>query len=319
MARPPSRIYQFRKLVRRNKLVFTSMFAVTLSLVAGLAVSSRLLIKERAARRRAVLAEQMAIAAQETAMEAERQQMLLRRRAEDRERITMAAYLIGQGRIEEAHAEVDQITTELTPSLETGSVLRTLAEWIALRGDWDVAVKYFKMLLDVDIRDSSFALTADLLMAGPILVEHEGPSNYEMFRQKTIALCQGLEDLAAERVLKISLLLPADEETMRSIEPFAQVTAEVIEESRQSGDAAAWSSISMALWSYRSGDFSLAMEWSAKGMTLGRYNEARNATAHIIRAMACFQMNQHEQARTELWQGGRIIEARLRTGPSTRE
>ena len=226
----------------------------------------------------------------------------------------MAAYLISQDRIEEAYAEVDQITTELTPSLETGSVLRTLAEWITLRGDWDAAVKYYKMLLDVDVRDNSFALTGDLLMAGPILVEYEGPSNYEMFRQKTIALCQGLEDLAAERVLKISLLLPADEETLLSIKPFAQVTAEAIEESRQSGDAAAWSSISMALWSYRSGDDSSAMDWGEKSMTLGRYNEVRNATAHMIRAMASFRMNQHEEARTELRYGRRIVDARLRQG-----
>jgi eukaryotic-like serine/threonine-protein kinase len=57
-ARPPSRIYRFRKLVRRNRTVFAAAAAVTVSLLIGLSLSTVLFFRERAARQRAVMAEQ---------------------------------------------------------------------------------------------------------------------------------------------------------------------------------------------------------------------------------------------------------------------
>ena len=60
MARPPGKLYRFRKLVRRNKLLFAASGAVASALVTGLAVSMWLLYKEKAARREAVAAETQA-------------------------------------------------------------------------------------------------------------------------------------------------------------------------------------------------------------------------------------------------------------------
>jgi serine/threonine protein kinase len=59
-ARPPSRAYQFRKLVSRNRTTFAATGAVMLVLIAGVAVSISLLVRENAAVRRALLAEQTA-------------------------------------------------------------------------------------------------------------------------------------------------------------------------------------------------------------------------------------------------------------------
>src|SRR5215468_982446 len=50
---PPSRIYQFQKLVRRNRVVFASIAAVSVALIAGLGTSTWLFFLERAARREA--------------------------------------------------------------------------------------------------------------------------------------------------------------------------------------------------------------------------------------------------------------------------
>jgi len=58
LARPPSNLYRFQKLVRRNKLAFAAASAVALALLLGLASSTWLLLKEGQARRRAVTAEQ---------------------------------------------------------------------------------------------------------------------------------------------------------------------------------------------------------------------------------------------------------------------
>jgi hypothetical protein len=51
VARPPSRLYRFQKLVRRNKGVFVAVGAVSAALIAGLGASSWLFVQEREARR----------------------------------------------------------------------------------------------------------------------------------------------------------------------------------------------------------------------------------------------------------------------------
>src|SRR5207245_1480325 len=57
VARPPSQLYRFRKLVRRNKLAFTAAGAVVAALVIGMGLSTWLFLKERQTRRRAEMAE----------------------------------------------------------------------------------------------------------------------------------------------------------------------------------------------------------------------------------------------------------------------
>jgi eukaryotic-like serine/threonine-protein kinase len=61
-ASPPSNLYRFQKLVRRNKLAFTAGVAVAATLIFGLIVSSWSLIKEQQARQRAVAAENTQLA-----------------------------------------------------------------------------------------------------------------------------------------------------------------------------------------------------------------------------------------------------------------
>jgi hypothetical protein len=57
---PPSRLYRFQKMVRRNKLAFAAGSAVAASLVIGLTLSTVLFFREKAAREKAN--EQAAIA-----------------------------------------------------------------------------------------------------------------------------------------------------------------------------------------------------------------------------------------------------------------
>src|SRR5207249_2550316 len=57
VARPPSNLYRFQKLVRRNKLAFAAASAVIATLIIGLGLSTWLFLKEREARQRADAAE----------------------------------------------------------------------------------------------------------------------------------------------------------------------------------------------------------------------------------------------------------------------
>jgi serine/threonine protein kinase/Tfp pilus assembly protein PilF len=56
-ARPPSNLYRFQKLVRRNKLAFGAVTAVAAALIFGLGLSTWLFLKEREARQHADAAE----------------------------------------------------------------------------------------------------------------------------------------------------------------------------------------------------------------------------------------------------------------------
>src|SRR5581483_114517 len=87
VARPPSRMYRFQKLVSRNRVAFAAMGAVSAALIAGLTVSSWLFFRERAARQEAEHARQ------ETE-KARRAESALRTASEARANIARAAYLL---------------------------------------------------------------------------------------------------------------------------------------------------------------------------------------------------------------------------------
>ena len=57
VARPPSNLYRFQKLVRRNKLAVAATSAVTIALLLGLGISTLMFFKEKQAHQRAVAAE----------------------------------------------------------------------------------------------------------------------------------------------------------------------------------------------------------------------------------------------------------------------
>ena len=85
IARPPSRVYRFQKLVRRNKTVFAAAGAVSIALIAGLGTSSWLFVREREARQ-----EQARL--REEAEHARSNETQLRREAEARAKIAQAAF-----------------------------------------------------------------------------------------------------------------------------------------------------------------------------------------------------------------------------------
>jgi serine/threonine protein kinase/tetratricopeptide (TPR) repeat protein len=60
VASPPSRIYRLQKLVRRNKLAFGAVAGIAMALMLGLCVASWALVRERAARREAESARNLA-------------------------------------------------------------------------------------------------------------------------------------------------------------------------------------------------------------------------------------------------------------------
>ena len=142
LARPPSRVYRFRKLVRRNRMMFVAIGAVTLTLLAGLGISTWLLLKEREARRRAVSAERQQIRLRE---DADR----LRQAAEYRQKLTQANVALSRDEIEEADRWVAGVSAP-EPNLEYAALFRTLGDWHAVNERWKAASDRFIVLVQVN-------------------------------------------------------------------------------------------------------------------------------------------------------------------------
>jgi eukaryotic-like serine/threonine-protein kinase len=308
VARPPSRWYGLQKLVRRNRVVFAAGTAIALALAAGFGVSTWMFFRERHARE-----EQFRL--REVASHALDNEAKFRVQAENRERITQAAFLISRDQLEEADAVVAKVTT-IEPSLEAEAVLRRLGEWHALQSRWDRSAARFDQLLQADQQDNSEMITMDLLMAGPIQVERGDIKGYEHFRSAAIARFSSTTDARyAERTLKISLLLPADEKVIKSLKPFESIAAGSFERDPVNGETfplmAAWKCISLALMAYRQNYLPTAQEWCRQSLAYQENTPARIATAHIISAMASHQLGENDQAGSELEAGRKLVEAQF--------
>lgn len=287
IARPPSRLYRFQKLVRRNRIVFAAGGAVALALVIGMGASTWLFLREREARQRAEVAEQ--------------QQARLRHEAEVREKVTQAALLIS----EERFGEADALLTDLSftqPSVDGATVLRSVGEWLALQSRWRQAADRLDTLVHINQIETADGATLDYLRAGPVFVELGDTALYERFRQEAVARYAKNPSPFADRILKISLLLPASKAFVDSLNQIAQVTGKSLAEADSSGDVftAAWRSVSLALYSYRRGNYADALDWSRRCLAYPGSNAPRAATARAIMAMSYHRLGRPDEAHAEL-------------------
>jgi len=307
VACPPSRLYRLQKLVRRNKATFIAGTTVTAALIIGTSVSTAFWYQERRERKQAVAAEQMAVTA-------EQQQKRLRVDAEDRERITQAAYLIIQGKTEEAANLVSDVS-QIKPSLDAEKVLRSIGAWRAIKGQWTEAARSFTALLEVDQKDNSWDITDDLLMFGPIQIENGDFQGYERFREAAVARFAETKDpVFAERTLKISLLTPPDPKLLKRLEPLSDVSANSMEQPGQDQLMVAWRCISLALMAYRQGYTPTAKMWCQKCISNSQYNPSRIATAHIIHAMSSYQLGETNESVSELAEGHKLVDSEFSNG-----
>jgi tetratricopeptide (TPR) repeat protein len=299
MARPPSRLYRLGKLVRRNRVVFAAVGAVATALVAGMGTSTWLFLKEREARHRAVAAEQ--------------QESRLRHEAEVRERITQAALLVSQERYDSAD-NLLRNTSLTQQTVEGAAVFRAVGEWHALHGRWQQAADRFGQLLQVDQLDGVDVCTLDYLRCGPALVEVGDTNGYERFRQEAIARFIVTPSPFADRIAKISLLMPGDRRLIESLGPVAEATTKALAEADANGDGftAAWRSVSLALWEFRRGNYLKATEWCRRCLAYPEYNAPRAATARVILAMSYHLLGRDEEARAELAAGRETIESKFK-------
>jgi len=301
LARPPSRRYRFQKLVRRNRGVFIATAAVSVTLLAGLSASTWLFIRERAARQRAVMAEQRAVE--------------LRQQAELRAKVTQMTLLLNQ----EAYTDIEELLaqTPITrPSVEAAAVLRAVGEWHARQGRWKQAAQHLTQLLEIDQFDGVDTVTLDYLGCGTALVELGDQKAYETFRHAAAVRFADLSHPFADRVVKISLLRPTDRTLIEMLTPLQDVTLKTFKADSAQGHEdtfrAAWQCVSLALIEYRKGNFLKAQEWARRCLAYTEYNAPRIATARIILGMSLDRLNSSELARAELSKAEDLVKEKFR-------
>jgi serine/threonine protein kinase len=313
-ARPPSRVYRFQKLVRRNKGVFAAVGAVTLALVAGLGVSTVLFFRERAAKQRAVSAEQEQAALRLQADQMRANEARLRLESENREKVTMAIVRLRDGDFEAADALLGSVTMPQV-SLEYAEALRSTGEWHALRGDWQAASGRFSELSKIGGISGWDLASLDLLRQGVSVAELKKHSEYDKFCETAISLFgSSTNPVAAERMVKICLLEPKDSKGLERLNPAFELAARTFLNVDTNADYeqafhSAWGSVSLALMEYRRGNFSESLFWCRHSMSYPSGNLPRTATVHAIKSMVAQRLGNKQDAAGELALGREIIDA----------
>ncbi len=308
LARPPTRLYRLQKLVRRNKVVFAAGGAVAAALFIGIIVSTRLYFLEKSALQRAIVAEQQAELAR--ANEAQ-----LRRVAEAGEKITKAKVLLNDDNYDAADRLMKDVSIT-RPDVEGADVFRSLGEYHALRGEWKQAADRFNVMSRINQLDGADASTLDSLRYGPALIEAGDVADYENFRHDAVARLARGEQPFADRIVKISLLLPGDEKLLKALEPQAGIAARSI---ATNADAnvdvflAAWRSVSLALMEYRRGNFTAAADWCHQCLNYPENIAPRTATARAILAMSCQKLGKTGEARTQLEEARQIVDNKFKS------
>ncbi|HMD53833.1 MAG TPA: tetratricopeptide repeat protein, partial [Phycisphaerae bacterium] len=116
----------------------------------------------------------------------------------------------------------------------------------------------------------------------------------------------------ADRVVKISLLLPADKNLMEKLLPLANVSVQSLDTNVDANNdifLAAWRSVSLALIEYRYGNYAKAADWCQQCLNYQEYENIapRTATARIILAMSDQRLGKTAEARSELAEAREII------------
>ena len=309
MARPPSRFYRLRKLVRRNKVVFASGAVVALTLIIGLGVSTWLFLREREAHR-------VQQRLRQEAEQARANEMRLRQQSEAREKVTQAGVLASHDKMQEADNLLEQVPADLfSPSMEATTVFRNLGVWNTLQGRWKPAADRFSVLVQVnqvDKADQTDRATSDLLLAAPLLLEAGNLAGYDHMRRMELVRLAGTSNpIAAEQLLKTSLLAPAEPATMTILEPLAKVlTDSLASKDPAINDSfnAAWRTLALALLQYRQGNFTAVVDWLEECSSYPGQAPSCVATTHILRGMALIRLGKTQAAEAELDLGRKPVE-----------
>lgn len=274
VARPPSTIYRFQKLVRRNKTIFAAVSAGMAALIIGLVLSIYLFVQEKAALKRAVAAEQ-----------SERQ---LRQQAEQGAEMSRVVSRAGLLLMSKRYDESEKILRAIPPHATLVPFYNVFGGLHARRGEWLEALTNWNYVIQYAPVDH-----IGYQYLGPLLLQLNNVDGYKNFREQLLRQFGNTSDSRiAERMVKASLLIPATAEEMKTISAMANVAGDVDKNGENSG----YNFLAKGLAKYREGNYEEAVQLQERAVPQDIGSRCR-AEAYLILAMAQWRLNQADASR----------------------
>jgi serine/threonine protein kinase len=288
VARPPSTLYRFQKLVRRNKTVFAAVSAGVAALVIGLVLSLYLFVEEHVALKRAVAAEQVEKQMREQA-EADV--------AQGRQVFEAEQFLMnGQ------YSESERIIATIPPHKTLEPFYNVFGGVHARMGQWPEALTNCELLVSCAPEDSM-----GYMYLAPVLLQTGDVDGYKTLRGQILKQFGGTTDpRVAERMVKTSLILPASDDEMKTIAQMASVAAS----GDTNDDKWGWNLLAMGLTEYRLGHYKGAKQLvrAAIPMDIGPYCRVE---AYLIKAMAESRLNEADDSKDTLADAEDAVKSKL--------
>ncbi len=323
-AQPPGVVQRAVKWSRRHRplvaSVGVSLLLVVLVSLAILAYSNVVITKER---------NEKAVA---LARESE-----LRLKAELEQKRLRMWELMDEGRNDEAEALFNEIPRSFMPTAEQISMRSNLGIRHLVREHWREAAANWDFILQSPSVGNWNNDSIRFVIGGPIMVLAGDPAMFERFRNTAFSqLGSTTNPVVAERLCRMCLLLPADEDNLRQAQKLAEVVlagqkdpslikqeisimgeGETPEETaayvdRYADEFKGWGGLALSMYEYRSGHYARALHWSEECLQDAQLEarvSGRSAAAEAVAAMACFQLRRDFEARTRLAQAVIINDA----------
>ena len=260
VARPPSTVYRFQKLVRRNRTMVAAASVGATALIIGLVLSSYAFIQERIMRERA---DRVAAGSQQVAR---------------------AGLLLMQGQYDDSEAIISKV-----PHLETlvpfynvfGSSHARRGQWREALTNWELVVAYAP---DDDIGYQYLA---------PLLLQLKDVDGYKACRAQILhEFGDTPHPLIAQRMVIASLILPATDDEMKVIARMADVVAG----DDTNSDVYGYNLFAEGFAEYRLGHYKSAVNLLREATPMDIGSTCRTE-AYFILAMARFKLNRLDDAR----------------------
>jgi serine/threonine protein kinase len=274
VARPPSTIYRFQKLVRRNRTMFAAAGIGTSALVIGLILSLYLFVQDRMALKRAVAAEEVERQLREQAEAS----------AEAGRQIMKAELLLMQGQYDDCEAVIAKIPPHetLVPFYNAfGSVHARRGQWREALTNWELVVNY---------------APADYIgyqYLPPLLLQLNDVAGYKACRSQVFReFGNTTHPLIAQRMIMASLVLPATDDEMK----FVAKMKDVVANDDTNNDVYAYNLIAEGFAEYRLGNYKSALDFlrMATPMDIG---PNWRTEAYFILAMARYKLNRLDDSK----------------------
>ncbi|HEX3625239.1 MAG TPA: protein kinase [Verrucomicrobiae bacterium] len=274
VARPPSTIYRFQKLVRRNRSVFAAVSVGAAALIIGLILSTCLFIQERITLKRAVAAEKVERQLKEQAeKEAEGTQLILR-----------AELLLMQGQYDDCEA----VITKIPPHATLVPFYNTFGNVHARRGQWREALTNWEMVVHFAPADH-----VGYQYLAPLLLQLGDVDGYKACRAQILReFGDTTHPLTAQHMVIASLILPATDDEMKIISKMADVVAADGTNSEVYG----YNLFAEGFADYRLGHYKDAVDVLRKATPMDIGSNCRTE-ANFILAMARYQLNRLDDSK----------------------